>query len=141
MVQLGFVNNLYLNPALNQTSYYNIYYKLHSGDTMQKSLFFNYDATVDINLGTKMVKVLIKGCDINSSTCRPCGCIKISSWRQKERVKNPRGLMCLYGCVYPFNGVLFDVSCSLILALCLWMFNFIELLSVNRYGGANSVGP
>ena len=49
--------------------------------------------------------------------------------------------MCLDGCVCPFNGVLFDVSCSLILALGLWMFNFVELLSVNRDGGANNLGP
>ena len=88
-----------------------------------------------------MVKGLSKGRGINSSTCRPCGCIKISSWQQKDRVQNPRGLMRLDGCVSPFDGVLFGVSWSPTFSLSLWLFDFVILLSMNKYGGAKNIGP
>ena len=108
---------------------------------MHKDFSFSYDATVGINLGTKMVKVLIKGCDINSSTCSPCGHIKTSSWHKMDRVQNPRGLMRLEDRVYPLDGNLFSVSCSLIFSLGLWLFDFVILLPVNRDRGDKNHGP
>ena len=89
------------------------------GDIMHTVLVFSYDVTVGITLGTKSVKLIWKGCDIKSSTCRPCGRIKISSWRKMDRVKNPMGLMHIGGCVSPFNGV----------SLMLVVFSFFHLAS------------
>ena len=97
--------------------------------------------TVGINLGTKLVKALSKGCDTNSSTCRPCGHIKNSSWRQMDRVQNPMGLMRLDCCIGPFDGVMFGVSFSPIFSLCLWLFKFVIIMSVNRDGGTKNLGP
>ena len=87
------------------------------------------------------MKVLRKGRDINSSTCRPCGHIKISNWQQMDRVQNPKVLMRLEGRVYPFDGILFGVSCSLIFSLGLWLLDFVILLSMNKDGGAKNLGP
>ena len=108
---------------------------------MHRVLVFSYDVTVGITLGTKSVKLIWKGCDIKSSTCRPCGRIKISSLRKMDRVQNHWGLMRLDGCVCLFDGVLFDVSCSLIFSLGHSMFDFVVLLSMNRDGVANNIGP
>ena len=84
---------------------------------MHKVLVFGYDATVGIKFGTKSMKMMCKGRDLKSSTCRACGRIEISSWWKMDRVQNPRGLMHLDGCICPFNVVSFDVKFSLIFSL------------------------
>ena len=55
--------------------------------------------------------------------------------------KNHRGLMCTDDCVCPFDVVPFDVSCSLIFSLFLWLFDFVVLMSLNRDGGSIKLGP
>ena len=60
---------------------------------------------------------------------------------KKDRVQNLRGLMRLDGCVCPFDGVLFDVSCSLIFSLFLWLFDFVVLMFLNRDGGSIKLNP
>ena len=76
---------------------------------MHRILVFSDDVTVGITLATKLVKSICEERDIKTSTCRPCGHIKFLSWREMDRVQNPRFLMHLSGCVYPFDGVPFDV--------------------------------
>ena len=108
---------------------------------MHKVLVFGYDLTIGIKLGTNSVKMICKGRDIKFSMCRPCGRIKISSWRQMDRVQTPRGLMRLNGCPCPFDGVPFDVSCFLIFSLGLWLFNLVVLHPMNRDEGVINLGP
>ena len=108
---------------------------------MHKFLVFGYHATVGIKIGTKLVKIICKVRDIKSSTCRARGGIKISSWWQMDRVKNHRGLMCIDGCVCPFDVVPLNVSCSLIFSLFLCLFDFVVLMSLNRDGGSIKLSP
>ena len=111
------------------------------GDIMYRVLFFKYDVANGITIGTISMNSICKGHDLKTSTCMPCGCNKISSWWVMDRVKNPRFLMCLGGCVHPFDAVSFEVRFLLNIALGLWLFDLIFPLSVNRDGDSNNLGP
>ena len=108
---------------------------------MHRVLVFIYDVTKGITLGTILAKSICKGCDIKTSTCRPCGRIKTFSWREKDMVQNPRVLMCHNCCVCIFNGVLVYVNCSLIFALGIQLLDLIFLLYATKYGGAIRIIP
>ena len=75
------------------------------GDIMYRVFFFKYDVANGITIGTISMNSICKGHDLKTSTCMPCGCNKISIWWVMDRVQNPRFLMCLCGCVYPFDTI------------------------------------
>ena len=49
--------------------------------------------------------------------------------------------MSFGGCVNFFDEFFFEVSCTFILALSLWVFDLVIPLSVNREGEAINLGP